>query len=203
MSATEARAPRLPLRDSAPESPRIEQVMEQERERLGRPRYLTQVVATSPATWRATVNALHLYATLRKLDRPLVDAVCLYTSLLNGCRYCIDDAAGEALGNGWTADELLGLEAPDRAGFPAATAAALAYARAVTLDPAGIDAELEELRRHFDDEAVLELTTVVALKSFWNRFATALAVPPEGKCGDSELLSSLHGISDALRAARA
>jgi len=194
--------PRVELREESP-FPRIQQVMEQERAEQGRPRRLTQAVAASPAAWRATTNALYLYATLRTIDDQLVDVLCLYTSLLNGCRYCIDDAAGQALVNGWTPEELVAVAEEDFSRLPPARADALEYVRVVTLEPTNIDdAQLGRLRRHYDDEAILELTAVVAMKNFWNRFASALRIPPEGKCGDHELFHTLLELSEQLRSAR-
>src|ERR1017187_1425478 len=184
--------PRVALRGHAPEFPRVESVLRTEEQRYGRPRQMTQAVADSPATWRATTSALHLYATLRKLAPALVDLLCLYTSLLNGCHYCIDDAAGEALQHGWPAASLLALGADRGEAFPPATTAALDFARAVAHDPAGVtDEQVARLQDHFGNEAVLEIALVVSMKNFWNRFATSLRIPPEGKCSDPELFAAL------------
>src|SRR5258708_24329643 len=48
-----------------------------------RARNLILVVAKSPAAWQITIRALHMYATLRNLDRPIVSLLCLYPSFLN------------------------------------------------------------------------------------------------------------------------
>jgi AhpD family alkylhydroperoxidase len=196
-------AARVPMRVSAPEFPRINSILRAEQERHGQPRHITQAVACSPSAWRATTNAMHIYAQLRAIDMPTVDLICLYTSLLNGCRYCIDDAAGEALARGRQAEDMLALGGDLGAVFPAATVACLDFARAITLDPAAVsDEQVSGLREHFSNEAVLEITLVVAMKNFWNRFATSLRIPPEGKCADQELFASLVRLSDQLRARR-
>jgi alkylhydroperoxidase family enzyme len=40
----------------------------------------------------------------------------------------------------------------------------------------------DELQRHFDDGELVEITTVIGLFNFFNRFADALQVdPPSGK----------------------
>lgn len=191
------------MRTSAPEFPRIESVLRTEEAALGRPKQLTQAVADSPSAWRATTNALNLYATLRQLALAEVDLLCLYTSLLNGCHYCIDDAAGEGLARGWKPAELLALGGELSGAFPPATVACLDFARAVTLDPRAVsDEQVAELREHFSNEAVLEITLVISMKNFWNRFATSLRIPPEGKCADAGLFATLLAISDRLRADR-
>jgi holo-[acyl-carrier protein] synthase len=179
--------------------PRIQQVIDLERAKAGRPRQITRVVATSAAVWQLTTRATALYTTLRRIDRQLIDLLCLYTALLNGCRYCADDGIGEALGHGWSVADLLALGVGDTGSFPPPVCAALRYAAALSLRPHDIDLEFAELANHYDDEAVLEITTVVALKNFWTRFATGLRIPAEGKCADDALLEELWRRSERLR----
>lgn len=183
--------------------PRIREIYRMEVQRHGRVRHMTQATANSLAAWQATTRALQLYSSLRRIDRPLVDLLCLYTSMLNGCRYCIDDAAGEALvHSGWSASDLLGLDGDLDAHYSPAVAAALGYAEALTKRPDEVSDELiGRLKVHYDDEAVLEISCVVGMKNFWNRLATGLRIPPEGKCPDERLFARLVGISDRWRAA--
>lgn len=191
---------RVPLLEEQEGFARIRQVFRHEVEMHGRPRNLTKVVAHSRAVWEATTRALNLYSTLRAIDRHLVDILCLYTSLLNGCCYCIDDAAGEALRSGWRAEQLLRLDESHCEAFDAATMAALRYARALSLTPGEVSDEIfDGLRAHYTDEAILEISTIVSMKNFWNRFATALRIPAEGKCVNVELLDGLLDLSRAMR----
>jgi len=41
------------------------------------------------------------------------------------------------------------------------------------------DAALEDLRKHFNEEQIVELTLVVAIANFTNRFNDALRIPPD------------------------
>jgi AhpD family alkylhydroperoxidase len=133
-----------------------------------------------------------MFATLRRVDARTCALLCLYTSLLNGCAYCIDDAAGAALELGVAAQTLLSLpDLPLEESDPKLRAA-LRYAERVATNPGDIDDRLRaELRAQVDDEELLELTAVVAMKCFWNRFAMALRLPPEGHCPDATLYRAL------------
>src|SRR6266702_5165099 len=57
--------------------------------------------------------------------------------------------------------------------------AALRYAEIVTTSAREVDEELwDELQAHFDDDEIVEITTVIALFNFFNRFADALQILP-------------------------
>ncbi|MEV0135512.1 4'-phosphopantetheinyl transferase superfamily protein [Dactylosporangium sp. NPDC050688] len=190
----------LPLLDRQDAFARIQSIYDHEQRVGGTVRNLTKVTAHSPAVWDATTRALGLYGRLRKIDRRLVDLLCLYTSLLNGCRYCVDDAAGEALTSGWSGEELLALGGGHRDVYGADVVVALRYAAVLTHDPHAVDEQLmAALRDHFDDEAILELACVVSMKNFWNRLASGLRIPPESKCADEALMDALMTTSAVLR----
>jgi AhpD family alkylhydroperoxidase len=183
---------------------RVREVYRIEQANQGRVRHMTRATAGSAAAWQAATKALQIYGSLRRLDRKLVDLVCLYTSLLNGCVYCIDDAAGEARNSGWETGDLLALGGGHESAYPPAVVVALRYAAVVARDPHGADDVLiDEVRSCFGgDEGLLELTAVLAMKNFWNRFATALRIPAEGKCTDLALMAELLALSRALRPER-
>lgn len=53
--------------------------------------------------------------------------------------------------------------------------AALRYAEIVTTSARDVDEDLwDELQAHFDDGEIVELTTVIGMFNFFNRFADAL-----------------------------
>jgi alkylhydroperoxidase family enzyme len=55
---------------------------------------------------------------------------------------------------------------------------ALDYAEAMTVSQAGVDdAMMERLKRHFDDDAIVELTGLVAFQNLSSKFNAALGVP--------------------------
>ena len=54
---------------------------------------------------------------------------------------------------------------------------ALRYAEIVTTDARSVDEELwDALQSYFDDGEIVELTTVIGLFNFFNRFADALKI---------------------------
>jgi len=83
---------------------------------------------------------------------------------------------------GYTEEELAALEAgASRETFDPAVGLALEYAELVTRDAHRVtDAFFERLKAHYDDRQVLELTSVIGLTNYWNRFTTALRIDLSG-----------------------
>ncbi|MEO8225160.1 MAG: carboxymuconolactone decarboxylase family protein [Gammaproteobacteria bacterium] len=118
------------------------------------------------------------------LSPVLRSLVTVRVSQLNWCRFCVDlnsatlarRAGGmakvEALEH-WRTSDL----------YSPAERAALDYAEAMTVTGQGVtDAGMAELRRHFADDAVIELTGLVAFQNLSSKFNSALDVPPQGFC---------------------
>lgn len=63
--------------------------------------------------------------------------------------------------------------------FTARELAALHYAEIVTTSARDVDEELwDELQSHFDDSELVEITSVIGLFNFLNRYADALQIHP-------------------------
>ena len=61
--------------------------------------------------------------------------------------------------------------------------AALAYAEAMTVTGAGVDAALfARVRAAFDEDEIVELTAAAALENFRSKFNTALGISAQGFC---------------------
>lgn len=61
--------------------------------------------------------------------------------------------------------------------------AALAYAEVMTFsDLKATPEHIERLRRHFDDDAIIELTALIAFQNLSSKFNSALGVEPQGFC---------------------
>lgn len=59
----------------------------------------------------------------------------------------------------------------------------MAYAEAMTATGAVVsDDVFSVLRRHFDDDAIVELTALIAFQNLSSRFNSALEVPAQGFC---------------------
>lgn len=83
---------------------------------------------------------------------------------------------------GLSEEKILAL--PDYATSPLydeAERAALAYADAMTLSDRDVDDALfARLRRHWDDDALVELTAVIAWENASSKFNRALRIPSQG-----------------------
>lgn len=120
----------------------------------------------------------------------LLEAIGVYVSVLNGCRYCVEHhAVGMArrLGDDDRAEAIrAALEArqPEEA-LDEAHAALLRYAEELTLRPAELSREsVEALRDHgFDDGEILEANQVAAYFAYVNRTVLGLGV----EIGDEDL----------------
>ena len=76
-------------------------------------------------------------------------------------------------------DELWRYRQSDR--FSVRESAALEYAEAITREDQEVtDACVEQLRKHFSDAEVVELTFIVGYQTFASKFAKAFRLPPQG-----------------------
>jgi alkylhydroperoxidase family enzyme len=79
---------------------------------------------------------------------------------------------------GATDEQLAALGAGDVSGFDAAWAAALSYAAHMTPTGATVSGDAyAALASHWQPAQIVEITAVVALFNYFNRFAIALEVP--------------------------
>lgn len=144
----------------------------------------TRLWARAPRPWLAFQR---LYRAVDRADSPLDPGlrslVMVRVAQLEHCPFCIDLNGARALERGVTEEQLQALGA--HAGSPlfdARQGAALAFAEAVaTGEP--VTAEVREaLRAAFSDDAIVELTALVAFQGMSARFNAALDVPAEGRC---------------------
>ena len=79
---------------------------------------------------------------------------------------------------GATAAQIEALSRGDTSAFPAAWRAAFAYAEAITPSRGRADDALfAELTAHWSAAQIVEISAVIALFNYFNRFAEALAIP--------------------------
>lgn len=108
------------------------------------------------------------------LEHSLIGLVKMRVSQINGCAYCLDMHSKHARAAGETEQRLHVLAAWREAPFYSARErAALAWAEAVTLVSANElpDALYDEVRAHFDDKAMVDLTLAIITINGWNRLA--------------------------------
>jgi AhpD family alkylhydroperoxidase len=115
------------------------------------------------------------------LERPLLELVRLRASQLNGCAYCIDMHTKDARAAGETEQRLYLLDAWREAPqYTDRERAALAWTEAVTRVADGHvpDAVYEEVRRHFSEKELVDLTLAAATINAWNRLAISFRAVP-------------------------
>lgn len=100
----------------------------------------------------------------------------------NGCSWCIDFGRGLA-GERLRDKALHVIDYATRSDFSSAERAALRYADEATQAPVVVsDATFADLRSHFDERQIVELTFAVAIESFFNRVNAPLGIEAEGFC---------------------
>ena len=106
----------------------------------------------------------------------------LKTSMLNGCKYCVGHNTQLGLAVGFSEDHIEALEG-DYAGsdlFTPAEKAAIAWAECLTLITYWQKPQvMEELKKHYSNEQIVEITMVSGYFNFWNRFTDGLQVDIE------------------------
>ena len=111
------------------------------------------------------------------VDRRTKAMVYLATSYANQCAFCVAANLPGAGRAGLTEDELHRLENWQDDGFNPAERAAIRYARELTRTARAQTAR-EEMFQHYTHEQMVEITLVVALANFTNRFNNGLEILP-------------------------
>jgi AhpD family alkylhydroperoxidase len=112
------------------------------------------------------------------VERRIKTLVYLTCSYANKCAFCIQANLPGARKAGITEDEIQAVQAQHDHLFSEPERAAIAYARELTRT-ADAEASRGELLKHFTGEQVVEITLVVCLSNFTNRFNNGLQIFPE------------------------
>lgn len=129
-----------------------------------------------------------LYGVLDRRGSPLSavvrSLVTVRVSQINHCRFCLDLNAATLARRAGSMQKVDALESWRTSGaFDARERAALEYTEAVTYPDRGVSDELmNELRQHFDDDAIVELTGLIAFQNLSSKFNSALDIPAQGFC---------------------
>lgn len=129
----------------------------------------------SPGAFKAlldTEQAVHQSG----LEDSLLELVKTRASQMNGCAWCLDMHTKDARARGETEQRLHLLSAWREAPcYSERERAALAWTEAVTQIAAQdvTDALYAEVRRHFDEKAIVDLTLAVIAINGWNRMNVA------------------------------
>ena len=131
-------------------------------------------------TYKVLLGA-HQHLTQVFPDAKLRALVELRVSQINGCAYCLDMHANEARHLGETQQRLDCVAAFREAPFfTERERAALAWAEALThvSERHAPDDVYAEVKKHFADKELVDLTTVIGMINLWNRVSIAFRSEP-------------------------
>jgi alkylhydroperoxidase family enzyme len=104
--------------------------------------------------------------------------VYLVCSFGNQCAFCIASNLPGGRKAGLTEAEVTALQQEQDEIFSAPERAAIRYARELTRT-AKAEAARQEMFAHFTDEQIVEITLVIGMSNFTNRFNNGLEIFPE------------------------
>ena len=124
--------------------------------------------------------ALEKYIANCGLDHKFVHLLKLRASQINGCAFCIDMHSIDARAEGETEQRLYALDAwRETPFFTDRERAALAWVEAITLvsQTHVPDAVYEDVRKHFTETEIFDLTFVATTINAWNRISISARTP--------------------------
>src|SRR6476661_7523840 len=136
----------------------------------------------APGAMKA-MSGLDAYLARCGLEASLRELVKLRASQINGCAYCVDMHSLDARAGGETEQRLYALPVwQETPFFSERERAALLWTEKLTLLAVDHvpDEVYEQVRAHFTDEELADLTMVIATINVWNRFGVGFrSVPGE------------------------
>lgn len=129
-----------------------------------------------------------LYGVIDRRGSPLEPAlrslVTVRVSQMNWCRFCVDINSATLAARAGSMAKVEALEAWRESDlFDEKEKAALEYAEAMTDSNLAVtDQMIEQLRRFFDEDAIVELTGLIAFQNLSSKFNAALDAPAQGFC---------------------
>lgn len=127
------------------------------------------------------MSGLQRYVDECGLEKPLLELVKTRASQINGCAYCLDMHTKDARHHGESEQRLYALSAWRETPFyTERERAALAWTEAVTLiaDDHAPDELYAEVRQHFTEEELVNLTLAIVTINSWNRLAISFRIVP-------------------------
>ena len=143
-----------------------------------------RALAHHPALLEALTGIYQAFADSPSVERRLVELGILIASRVNACRYCVQHHAPLAHRAGLGREQLEAIQEGTwnecRELWSELEWLLIRYAEQLTREPSRIDDELfAELKRHFSDRQLVDLTMRLALCSAWNKFNDALRLDTE------------------------
>ncbi len=139
-----------------------------------------RVFAHRPAILNHMMGMLLELADEAVLEKRTLEIALVTVSKLNECAYCVAHHAPRLVETGLGPETVARILEPDCPGLSPVERLVRDYAAQVTTESRRVsDAMFAELRRHFSEAQMVELTFRTALCGFFNRFNEALAIEAE------------------------
>jgi AhpD family alkylhydroperoxidase len=132
----------------------------------------------APAVLKTMLD-MEAYLAKSSIDHSLLHLLKMRASQINGCAYCLDMHSKDARAAGETEQRLYALDAWRETPFyTPRERAALAWTEALTLisETHAPDDGWSELRAHFSEQEIADLTLAVVAINGWNRLAIGFRV---------------------------
>lgn len=129
----------------------------------------------APDAYQA-VFALESYVRQSGVDKGLLHLIKLRASYLNGCAYCVDMHARDALKDGHTQQWINMIAVWDESPlFSQEERAVLAWTDALTFiaQSRAPDKDFEAMRRFFDEAQITRISVAIATINVWNRLVVS------------------------------
>lgn len=126
------------------------------------------------------LHQLEKYVRSSGLEVDLIELIKLRASQINNCAYCIDMHTKDARTLGESEQRLYAVSAwRETPFFSERERAALAWAEAVTLVGKSHvpDETYKEVRNHFSEKELVDLTLAIIVINSWNRLAVTFRTP--------------------------
>jgi AhpD family alkylhydroperoxidase len=121
------------------------------------------------------------------LDPDLRLLLQTHTAGINGCGFCVDIARAVAMQRRGSLDKALAVaEYRTDPRFTERERAALAYVEEATRHKQVSDATFDELRRHFSEKEIVEITWMNAVENYFNLINIPLGIESDGLCAIAE-----------------
>ena len=145
---------------------------------------------------RLFIGVALLYGMIDRRSSPIDPAlralVTVRVSQINDCAFCVDINAATLLKRGVSVEKVEALPAwRDSHLYTDLERSVLDYAEAITHTNQRVgDAMVQRLKRYFSDDAIVELTGLIAFQNMSSKFNSALGVPAQGFCKLPEVRGS-------------
>jgi uncharacterized peroxidase-related enzyme len=160
--------------------PKVKEAYERMTKKRGKVTNIYKALAHKPSIISTIGPFVAAVQEPHELDPKLKERVILKVSKINRSAYCYHAHQQISKKMGFTENEIIEVDNPENADISEAEKVALKYAEAMTVSPGNIpDTLFDELKKHFGDSQIVELTSLEALYNMINRFNEALKLDPE------------------------